>query len=176
MAKIHQFNAAARREIRETVRQVRGRTEGDRVGDRRTWKHDSAVYWATVKADIAAGQKGTVTIADEDVDDVLNPGLKAFATAIALVRFMGVNGERQPVIIQHWAANRIRGKAAADIAPGTTGTINSVVPINGIYTPTTASVQLPTTHVTVKSGMTTWAELYVDNVWRVYSADCPGEA
>lgn len=172
---IHQWAPAVRQRIRRAADEWFAQAHGDRNAKRRTRPNDNLTYLATIKEDINAGQTGTAEFNGEE-RDVYNPGLKVWANSLALVQFLAVAKVRQPVIIQSFAATRIRGTAAEDIAPGTSGTINNVVPINGTFTPTTATVQLPTVHVTVKSGMPTWAELYVDNVWRVYSADCPGEA
>lgn len=78
-----------------------------------------------------------------------------------------------------WSATRIRGVAAAEIAPGTTGTISSVVPLNGHFAPTTLVASLSTAHVTVKAGMVCWAQLAFNgssSYWDIFSADCDGEA
>lgn len=78
-----------------------------------------------------------------------------------------------------WSATRIRGIAAAPIAPGQTGNIGTIVPMDGTFSPVTAAVYLPTTHVTVKAGMVAWAELVyrpsTGSRWEIYSADCDGE-
>lgn len=83
------------------------------------------------------------------------------------------------VIFQAFSATRIRGKAQGDIAPGTTGTIENIVPEDGHYAPSggEADAYLPTEHVIVKDGMPCWAHLRWDTFtqttrWELYSSDC----
>jgi hypothetical protein len=154
--------------------------------------------FAILQDDIEHGQFGPAIIASAtsydatlqpltgaDPVDVYNPGPKAWSGATVEWQMGAIaqpdtgQGQR-PTILTAWSATRIRGLAAADIDPGQSGIINSVVPINGHYGPVSATVFLPTAHVSIKQGLVVWAELRYDETsgfsfWDVYSADCdPG--
>lgn len=139
--------------------------------------------------DIEHGQQGTCTIATgpmaslsagtEEVE-VWNMRQKIWSGALLMASWPTWDGEDETgtemwTCFHAWSATRIRGQATADIQPGATGTLNTLVPMDGTYGPATASVFLPTEHVVVKSGLPVWAELVFSGTtsrWEVYSADC----
>lgn len=206
MAKIHQFNAAARREIRETVRQVRGRTEGDRVGDRRTWPASDAKYVAFASEDIEHAKSGEVVLAEIDTESKIteiteptddqkrtawNYGSKIWKGSMVLIQAVGVapvdsdalEQARQFMAVHAFSATRIRAKTTEAINHGESGTVSGIVPLNGHYAPesATAEVHLKTEFVNVKAERVVWAELVYDATtelsrWEAYSADCDGGA
>lgn len=83
------------------------------------------------------------------------------------------------VIFQSFSATNIRGKAQADITPGSMGVMTNIVPLDGHYAPAggTADVWLPTEHVSVKEDMPCFACLRWNTFtsttrWELYSSDC----
>jgi hypothetical protein len=136
-------------------------------------------------AKIATGPLGSLTAGTEEFE-IWNMRQKIWNGSLLLACWPTWDGEDETGIelwhcFHSWSATRIRGVATADIQPGATGTINTLVAMDGTYAPATgnASVFLPTTHVVVKSGLACWAELVFNGTasrWEVYSADCDGEA
>lgn len=116
--------------------------------------------------------------------EVYNPGPKVWSGAQLIVGPAALGGTDQGdgqklVILRAWSATRIRGLATGQISPGATGSIGTLVTIDGHYAPAggTAPVYLPTAHVIVKSGKVAWAELRYrpeGSRWEIYSADCDG--
>lgn len=138
---------------------------------------------ATGKAKIAEGTQwtGYLTATGDEID-VYNPGPKVWNGSRLLIDHGALrdSGESKWNIRQAWSATRIRGIATAQISPESTETINSITPLDGHYSPATASVYLPTKHITVQSQMVVWAELVYRTAtsssrWEVYSADCEAE-
>lgn len=152
--------------------------------------------YAMANADIEHNAKGTAKLAKVNMQptapvftagttdvSVVNPIRKVWNGSLLMLAWMSFEAENDTdtdrwVIIQAWSAQNIRGLVqTTDIAPGTTGTIASVTALDGTFTPATASVYLPTQHVTAKAGEVAWAHLVWNaglnaSRWELYSADC----
>lgn len=154
--------------------------------------------YAMANADIEHNAKGTAKLATVNMQPsapaftagttdvlVVNPIQKVWNGALLMLGWMSFEAANSSedndrwVIMQAWSATRIRGiTQGPDIAPGGTGTLGTITAINGTFNDPTASVFLPTAHVTVKTGNVAWAELRWNATtntsrWEIYSADCP---
>lgn len=116
---------------------------------------------------------------DEEIE-VYNAGDKVWNGARVTIEPWTLQGaESSRFVIRHaWSATRIRGTTAATIAAGLSGTINSVVPLNGHFSPTTATVYLPTVNHAIGNNLMVWAEIVYRDAdatsrWEIYQADCP---
>lgn len=134
----------------------------------------------TADADIEHAATGTCSIAivDDETDyEVYNPRDKIWTGAECAIIWNTTKSRWQ--VVQAWSATRIRGTVSGStITAGGTGTLASVVPLNGHFTPTTvSSVRMPTTNQTAATGLKAWAELVWTgsaSEWQIYQVDCPG--
>jgi hypothetical protein len=135
----------------------------------------------TGEARVAFGETGFFSTSAEEIT-VYNPGLKVWSGSELLLVYPSWTSEVPEFdvwyIARAWSATRIRGIAAADISPQASGSLNNVVSLDGHFSPTTASVFLPTTEIAIQAGFAVWAELVYGedpspySRWEVYSADC----
>lgn len=192
---IHQYSQEARRRIASAVRWVEARPrdiDTTYAPPARSIKHKLV----RLQADIEHGKVGDVkhlsgTAFGQSVDvlsndvafKVYNPGPKVWSGADCIVAPLGLPGQDQTntagwYIVQAWSATRIRGVVqTSTISPGQTGTIGTITTIDGTYSPTTASVFLPTAFVAAGAGKVAWAELVFrastgTSRWEIYSVDC----
>lgn len=191
---LHQYNPATRRRIANAVRRVEA-GHHQRERNRKRWRQSFMDKLVRAQADIEHGDIGDVKhlsgpaidqslslLSNDTAFKVYNPGPKVWAGADMFIRqfaMPGVDESNQSkwYVVQAWSATRIRGIAAGTISPGGTGTINTITTEDGTYEPTTASVYLPTVHVTVETGVVVWASLVYRTLssssrWEIYSADC----
>lgn len=143
-------------------------------------EHDS---FGDIKLATAASMDSSYTAADDDIDEIFNPGPKIWAGSRILMERGTLAGttDRQDtikwIVRQAWSATRIRGLAVTAISPGGSADLNTLAPVNGHYGAATANVYLPTAYVSINQGLTVWAELVYRSGtgvsrWEVYSADC----
>lgn len=192
--KLHTYDSVTRRRIKAGLQLIERKRTGST--DVNSWRPPiSQFVWAIADEDIEHDTKGDVNrgegasyeatlTAGEAITDVYNPLPKIWDGSRLLMFYAALatagDGEAARwVVANAWSATRIRGVASAAISPGATGTIDTVVTMDGHYGQTTAQVYLPTTYVSIDSGLAVWAELrYVDAAtgsrWEVYSADCDG--
>lgn len=126
-----------------------------------------------------------------DVVNLLFPKLWKGSRVVIEPIYVHAVEDRQLVITQAYSATRIRGTApTSGIATGATGTITSVIAIDGHFEPETAAVYLPTSNVAIGASLVTWAELVVkaekdtfgdltgnyESEWHAYASDCSGDA
>lgn len=144
-------------------------------------------------ADINPRSSGTVVLAEEIVGDFLesaqgetfqvyNPNLTIWQDSLVLLQWVG---RKRSVVVQsdlRWlitwtnSARRIRGVATEAIDPGDSGTIGTLIPIDGVFGGSEIEAYLPTEYVAVDANKVVWCELTFGEVvgyrWEIYSADC----
>lgn len=143
------------------------------------YRKSSSLVLVTADADIEHAATGTcsvATVGDDTNFEVYNGRDKLWSGAEALIGWNKTKGRWQ--VVQAWSATRIRGTVqTSNITAGSTGTLGSLVPINGHFAPTTATVILPTQYRPANVGMKAWAELVwtgTESQWQIYNADCNG--
>lgn len=172
---VQTYNENARRRIREAVLQSeRNRSKVPRQRPSRpVYGNQLAVAIAGEDiehkdfglANIASGSSFDSDYSPERQITVFNPGEKIWNGAeihIVPTTLGGAGGEGvKQVIAEAWSATRIRGIAKANISPGSTGTIQNVTPMNGVYSPTggEASAVLPSGATQVDQGAAVEASL-----------------
>lgn len=82
------------------------------------------------------------------------------------------------VIVQAWSATRIRGKSTGAISPGSFGTLDTLVPEDGHFSPPTLTGYLETENIGIAANVVCWAHLRWNSStntsrWELYSSDCP---
>lgn len=192
MAKAFTYNERARIRIGRAVRWVE-RNRSSRGPSRRAKNDFETIVWAIADEDIEHNSFGTVKRAKgsgfdatsidpgDDEFEAYNPGAKIWDGTRVFLQFGSLaensSTDSKYMIMKAWSATRIRGKSDGAISPGSTGSLDSVVGIDGEFPPSTVSgVYLPTDHVTVTDNMSTWAEIRYQasgtSRWEIYSADC----
>ena len=192
---LHQYNKKARARISRAVRWTETQT---RDLETRRRRGSPAVFDQLVRlqADIEHGKIGDAkrlggpaieqslsVLSTEPSFKVYNPGAKVWSGADCLIAPFGlpdadITNQTTWYIVQAWSATRIRGVVqTSTISPGQTGTIGTITTIDGTYSPTTASVFLPTAFVAAGAGKVAWAELVFrastgTSRWEIYSVDC----
>lgn len=142
------------------------------------YRKSSSLVLVTADADIEHAATGTcsvATVGDDTNYEVYNGRDKLWSGAEALIGWNKTKGRWQ--VVQAWSATRIRGTVQAQINPGLTGTLTSVTALNGHFSPTTATVLMPTNHVQAKINMKAWAEIVwtgTESQWQIYAVDCNG--
>lgn len=182
--------------ITESVKWTERQTRGDARNPR--WRHRDIGAMPLIcftQADIEHGESGPARFAEGDFDgfaastdsdddvtiynarDKLWNGAQVLAVWPSFRLASGSTNDGTWLVMQAWSATRVRGVSQAAIAPGTTGTLGTLKPLNGIFQPLTLSAFLPTAHVSIESGLAVWVELVFNATtgisrWEVYSADC----
>lgn len=141
------------------------------------YRKSSSLVLVTADADIEHAATGTCSVVGDTIDyQVYNGRDKLWQGAEALIGWNKTSGRWQ--VVQAWSATRIRGTVQAQINPGLTGTLTSVLALNGHYPLTTATnVLMPTGFVQAKINMKAWAELVwtgAASQWQIYAVDCNG--
>lgn len=141
------------------------------------YRKSSSLILVTADADIEHNATGTCSVVGDTTDyQVFNGREKLWQGAEALIGWNKTSARWQ--VVQAFSATRIRGTVqTSNITPGNTGTLGSLVPINGHFAPTTLSALLPTQHRPANVGMRAWAELVWTGTvsqWQIYNADCNG--
>lgn len=190
MTDIRTFNEQAERRIVKAVKKIEGIRPANDMRPRWPALAYPLTFIGLAQADIEHNTIGNCKAAEGtdydsnvsaygDTLQVYNPGPKVWNGSRIAIEHWALAGaiETRYVIRHAWSATRIRGQAAATINPGLTGSINTVIPLNGYFNTATATVYLPTENVVITSGVPVWAELVFQTVtgtsrWEVYSADC----
>lgn len=129
---------------------------------------------------IATGASFATAVAGTNTVSAHNPLAKIWKNSKVIIDRVELQEDdvQELAVMQAFSATRIRGTAYTSISPGTTGTIDAVVEVDGHFDAATATVKLPTVEVAVVEDAVVWAELRYDttshlSAWEIYSADCP---